>query len=263
MIRHQLHLGDEINTKAGREFYDRKTEKFFDACQKCGGTCAVTDEGRLASCPDCSLYAGRIQAFSNKFFFTVPPLFHNCIWSELQPSVKSILPFEAQKKHMDYLSRHSDESVAFFGHPGTGKSTWMTAMYAQMLWWETTQPLQNTGGLVYRMDCKVLLDQFTQYSLHGADSDPAPAPRLSRERIDGIGRKEGRVRLFLEEIDKVKPTDARMANLYEVVNAIYENKGQLVITSNLTPDQFQQQFGDVFYRRIVEMSRIINLWEEK
>jgi hypothetical protein len=54
-----------------------------------------------------------------------------------------------------------------------------------------------------------------------------------------------------------------MANLYEVVNAIYENKGQLVITSNLTPDQFQQQFGDVFYRRIVEMSRIINLWEEK
>lgn len=69
--------------------------------------------------------------------------------------------------------------------------------------------------------------------------------------------------LFLEETDKIKPTDARMANLYEVVNAIYENAGQLVLTSNLTPVQFQQQFGDVFYRRIVEMSRIINLWEEQ
>lgn len=264
MNRWQFHLGDQINTTAGREFFARKTAKFFDACQKCGGTCTVRTEYRLESCPDCLLYSTRMKDFCNTFFFSVPPLFHHCIWSQLQPSEKSVLPLEAQKKHMDYLRRHSDESVALFGHAGTGKSTWMAAMYAQMVWWETTQPLHETGSLVYRMDCKILLDQFTQYAMRGGDFDnPAPAPRLRRERIDEIGRKGRTLRLFLEEIDKVKPTDARMANLYEVVNAVYENKGQLVLTSNLTPDQFQQQFGDVFFRRIVEMSRIINLWEEK
>lgn len=137
----------------------------------------MEDGLRRASCPNCLSCANRVKDFANKFFFMVPPRFHHCIWSELQPSKKSILPLETQRRYMDWLSRHSDESVAFFGPAGTGKSTWMTAMYAQMVWWETTQPIYKTGGLVYRYDCKVLLDQFTQYALHRGDADnPADAP---------------------------------------------------------------------------------------
>jgi DNA replication protein DnaC len=66
--------------------------------------------------------------------------------------------------------------------------------------------------------------------------------------------------LFLEEIDKVKLTDSRVGNLFEVVDALYENMGQLVINSNLTPEEFQSQFGSEFARRISEMCKVVNLF---
>lgn len=269
--RYSLVSLDEITTKPGREFFIRKTEKFFDACQKCKGTCAVqATDGLLGhfkalqSCPACSLYARRMRNFCNKFFTSVPPRYHGCIWSDLQPSEKSTASLDAQKEQIDYLSLHSDHSAAFFSPPGTGKTTWMTAMYAQMCWWETSVDLSRTGTLVYRMTTKAMLDQFTQYAMHGNDPDnPADPPRLSRERIESVTRLGARMHLFLEEVDKVNQTDARMANLFEVVDALYENMGQLVISSNLTPQQFQEQFGEVFARRIGEMCKIVNLWEGK
>jgi hypothetical protein len=262
---------EEVNTAPGREFFIRKTEKFFDACPECKGTCVVqATEGLLGkigarrSCPLCSQYANHMKNFCNKFFATVPLRYQGCIWSELQPSTKSVLPLDTQKEHMDYFRRYSDQSAAFFGSPGTSKTTWMTAMYAQQCWWETGQDIWRTGGLVYRMTTKALLDQFTQYALRGNDPEnPADPPRLSRERIEKIARLDRRVSLFLEELDKIKQTDSRMANLFEVVDALYESKGQLVVSSNLTLPQFQDQFGEVFARRISEMCKIVNLWEEK
>lgn len=265
-------LGLHEVAAAGREFFAERTERFFDACGTCGGTCfmpgdpnsKLLSDRATHSCPDCWSYAWRMREFCNKFFGTVPPRFQGCIWSQLKPSTKSVLPPDVQREHMDWLKQHPGNSVALFGPAGTGKSTWMTAQYAQACWWETTQDLALTGTVVYRMTTKALLDQFTQYAMHGSDyDDPAPKPRLSRERIEHVTKLGGSIHLFLEEVDKVNQTDARMANLFEVVDALYENMGQLVISSNLTLPQFTKQFGEIFVRRIAEMCRVIDLWEKK
>jgi hypothetical protein len=280
--RRLLVTGGQITTVQGRAFFAERTEKYFNACKTCNGTCEVMarnenlergwrNQGKEVTepimtpvgCPDCWRYASRMEYFSQKFFLTVPPRYQGCIFSQLKPSPKSVVPLERQKEIMEDLRAHPDQSVAFFGPPGTSKTTWMTAMYAQMTWAETGISLAGTGSLVYRMTTKALLDQFTQWQLHGGDPDhrfEVMPPRMSRERIEKNARLGVRMHLFLEEIDKVKVTDSRASNLFEVIDALYENLGQLVLNSNLTPAEFQKQFGSEFARRISEMCKIVTLF---
>jgi DNA replication protein DnaC len=278
--RRLLVTGDLITTVQGRAFFAERTEKYFNTCKTCNGTCEVMarnenlehgwrNQGKEVTepimtpvgCPDCRRYASRMEYFSQKFFLAVPPRYQGCIFSQLEPSPKSRVPLQRQQEIMDDLRAQSDQSVAFFGPPGTSKTTWMTAMYAQMCWWESGQSLATTGSLVYRYTTKALLEQFTQWQTRtGKEDEFIPAPRMSRERIEKVSRLGAKMHLFLEEIDKVKLTDSRVGNLFEVVDALYENMGQLVINSNLTPEEFQSQFGSEFARRISEMCKVVNLF---
>lgn len=270
-------LMDEIRTKQGVDFFLRKTNDFIEKCQTCNGTCEIRERDtvrergfalkgeskgelwRLSPCPACWNYVLRMKSFSQIFFQAVPLRYQSCMWSQLQPSPKSIVPLERQAELMRQFRSDPDMSVAMFGPPGTSKTTWLTAMYAQLLWRSTAFKPQLHP--VHRHTVKAMLDQFTEWQLHGADpeSDAMP-PRVSRERIEKITKQGGKVHVFLEEIDKVKRTDARIANLFEVVDALYENMGQLVFNSNLTPSEFAGQFGNEFARRISEMCKIENLF---
>ena len=83
---------------------------------------------------------------------------------------------------------------------------------------------------------------------------------MTVEKIAHI-REYGRTpRLFLEEIDKVKETESRRANLFEVLNAMHDYDGQLVVNSNLTPKEFEKQFGDDLAWRIGDMCKVVNLF---
>ena len=70
-------------------------------------------------------------------------------------------------------------------------------------------------------------------------------------------------RLFLEEIDKIKETEVRRATLFEILNVLHGCEGQLVITSNLTPEQFKERMGDDFNHRVGTLCRVVNFWEDK
>ena len=190
-VRHMLYnqnlLMSEIRTKQGVEFFLAKTEECYSKCQLCHGACeiqerdTVREEGfkqtgrscgelyHWVSCPTCWNYTLRMKAFSQTFFQAVPPRYQGCIWSQLKPSPKSIVPLERQAELMHQFRSDQDMSVAMFGPPGTSKTTWLTAMYAQALWRSTAFNL----GLhpVHRYTVKALLDQYTAWQLHGADPE--------------------------------------------------------------------------------------------
>jgi len=73
------------------------------------------------------------------------------------------------------------------------------------------------------------------------------APDVTADKIRAVTQTGDKYRLFLEDMNGGEGTDRRRADLFDVINAIYENDGQLVITSNLTPAEFKRQYGDDYF----------------
>jgi hypothetical protein len=117
----------------------------------------------------------------------------------------------------------------------------------------------DDGTYVWRITAKDLLEQFRRYECGSTNTQPL----VSRRRINSAV-KEGRIpHLFLEEIDKVKGTDFKLNSLFEVIDALYEQEGQLVLNSNLTPQEFSIAFGSDIERRIAEMCTVVDLFDNK
>jgi DNA replication protein DnaC len=92
-------------------------------------------------------------------------------------------------------------------------------------------------------------------------SGSASEPEITRKKIRKAEAAGLKPRLFLEEIDKTKSTKFKLDSLFEVIDGIYENKGQLVISSNLTLSEFTETFGPEFARRVAEMCNVVNFFE--
>jgi hypothetical protein len=88
--------------------------------------------------------------------------------------------------------------------------------------------------------------------------------RVDRRTIERVSRgSDGfvgglRPHLFIEEWDKVGLTDFRRETLFDILDAMYQVNGQLVITSNLTWPDFCATFGETNWRlgKICNICRI-------
>ena len=58
--------------------------------------------------------------------------------------------------------------------------------------------------------------------------------------------------MFLEEIDKVKPSEFSINQIFRLFYVIDRNQCQLVIDTNLSRQQFLDMFGEPIYRRMKE-----------
>jgi hypothetical protein len=89
--------------------------------------------------------------------------------------------------------------------------------------------------------------------------DRACPPRLNFEQIAKAERDGFRPRVFLEEIDKIKEGSEWNTNkIFTLLNAVDKHKGQLVLDTNLSRQQFLDRFGEPIYRRVKENC---NMWE--
>ena len=102
---------------------------------------------------------------------------------------------------------------------------------------------------VWRIPALQMLQENTDWNARDR-KDPncdVPAPTVSAKRINLMMGKFGkhgvRPRLFLDELDKVAMTPAKAAVLSEIVDAVYQHKGQLVTTSNLGYQELAKKWG--------------------
>jgi hypothetical protein len=208
------------------------------------------------------------------YFDSVPPKYRGLYFSNLSASTKSSLPIETQNEIIKMLKANPDSSYAFFGPAGTSKSTWLAVMYVNQLWRYVMDGERNPLGkklkwfAVQRITAKRLLDQFSDHALHKNDqqnenSPIVTEPAVTREKIESCTKNGVKFRLFLDELDKIKETETRYMSLFDVIDAIYEHEGQLVVNSNLSPLEFEKQFGAQFTRRITEMCSRVNLFKDK
>jgi DNA replication protein DnaC len=198
---------------------------------------------------------------------SAPRYWHAVYFDKLEPSPASTLPLERQTKLLKLVRENPDDGYAIFGAPQTGKSTVAVGLYAKVLYRElrTAELIPGYRNPVRRLSSKTMLDQQQAWAMRNLSAgmdDETPEPEVSRDRIIRCFEKQGaRFRLFLEEIDKVRETEARRSNLFETLDTLHGCMGQFVMTSNLTPQQFSESMGGDFMHRVTAMCKIVNLYE--
>jgi hypothetical protein len=230
------------------------------------------------------------ERFWNIFTNNVGSRYQERSLAELKPSEKSRLSIESQQKFYDQLRTKPDDSYAFFGPVGTSKTAMVCALYRHQLstylaniWKEhcdrdscidiRTRFVRRTNASelpVWRIEAKKLLLQHHDFAINrpvtneaGEEMGGAPEPAVTTRRIKKFAHGHKKVHLFLEEIDKVELTKARRDILFEIVNAVYEEEGQLVINTNLTKEEFADVYGAEFVRRIKEMCTVKDLYDKE
>jgi DNA replication protein DnaC len=174
--------------------------------------------------------------------------------SELTPSDKSAMPIEKQKKLYAKLVADPYIGYAFFGPPGWSKTTVCTALYKEALFDRIVRnpipdiAVRHSRIGVWRIVAPVLIAQCQEKFKEGA-----PRPDLTVKMITSLAPI--RPCLFIEEIDKFHVTEYAQAELFQIINALDEANGQLVINCNLTKKDFENQFGGPIARRVKEMCK--------
>lgn len=239
-------------------------------CRDCHGTGQVDYDAFGGSttikiaCPTCASFERRLDLFVRGFFdpkYVMPRYWDAVYLNKLKPNANSKLEFSRQAKLLDTIRGNTNQGYAIYGPPQTGKTTVTVGLYAKVLYDElmTADMKPSYRVPVRRLTSKVMLDQVQTWSMRGED-DEVPEPEVTRDSIIKCFENGSRYRLFIEEIDKIKETDVRRANLFEIIDTLHGCMGQLVLTSNLTKEEFAMQMGGDFMHRLKATAEIIDLF---
>jgi DNA polymerase III delta prime subunit len=219
-----------------------------------------------------------------EFCKNVAPHFQFANLDSLKPSSESILSLDKQAGVIAYMKTHPSQGYAFAGPAGTGKTTFSVALYREAIdtewvrFQDYSPELEWTArhkwhrrygqGPVWRIAAKTLMDEFHARAMSREDESgkPAPEPTVTRKRILEMRAHGFRPSLCLEEIDKIHWSEFKNNALFEVIDGLYENDGQLVLNTNLRMNEFFAQFGGVaepLARRIGSMCKVYDFFGGK
>jgi hypothetical protein len=211
---------------------------------------------------------------------TVPQKYRQVTLENLKPSERSRLSLDDQEALYAELLAKADSGWAFFAPAGYSKTTCSYALYRRAvwenfrLWWPQSNqywafdyiPREMALGppptewdhrrpriYVWRKSVPDLLQQhFTLFNHPGSDDEARPQPDITVEKIEEAVRRGFKPRVFLEEIDKIKPSEFAINQIFRIFDALDRHRGQLVIDTNLSKQEFMDIYGEPIARRVKE-----------
>ena len=205
----------------------------------------------------------RKWAFLNKLLDKeLPVRYRNVDLDTLVPqSPPSTLSEEVQAREIEHFREEPVKSYFFSGPAGSSKTTFITALYRRALEENADflrDPFKENVKFIWRVDAQNLLKQFHRQSM---DIVNAPEPDVTKDKLNAVCKKYGvRPIVILEEIDKLKATKGRLDSIFDVIDGVYENEGILILSTNLTPGEFDAAFGAAVARRVIETCDTRNYW---
>jgi DNA replication protein DnaC len=213
----------------------------------------------------------RLIRFYTEFDANIPAKYRHLnphTYTPVDPkTVKGLyMPQKYQEKQWKAIMNNPFTGYAFFGPAGWCKTTFSVMLFYLALERATPYLIDDHFQRIkflWRTDAKTIGDQhhafqmqFTKLNELGQEEAVVNEPDVTVDRILRAAKKGLPVGLFLEEIDKVKPTDFKRNLLFEIINTLYENNGQLVLCSNSKFSEFRERLGPEFARRVIEMCTV-------
>jgi hypothetical protein len=145
------------------------------------------------------------------------------------------------------INEDTERSYFLFGPPDTGKTYILTALYRYALSRAAKRryDLDVPVDSVWRISASVLLDEHVAWEFrHGKPEGSVKCPYMLTSMIHSAVGHGFRPCLFLDEIDKIVPTEFKLKRLMQIVDAVYEAEGQVVATSNETVAALIVKWGE-------------------
>lgn len=189
----------------------------------------------------------------------LPPHDQHIRLDTLAPSPKSCMPEYLQVEKIAEVKANPDKNWCMFGPARWSKSTFSIAMYERAVKIQLEKCFKKFGRNiieaidqghfpVWWVSASTLIDATQAYHY-----DDGPEPVVTVNKVNRAKANGWKPRLFVEEIDKIGTlTKDRMKHLWDIITAVFNNGGQLVFTSNLTPEQFEAEFGSDIYGRAMD-----------
>ncbi len=194
----------------------------------------------------------RLEKTRRKKLAMIPPVFKDVSIDSLQPnSAKHAQQAEAVAK----IKADRSGNFFFAGRFGSGKTLMMWTLYREAV--------MNDRRTVF-CTLSELLNEYRKFIQDSINGEKPVYPRIS---AGDLRQDHTRYSIFIDDIDKAKPTEYAAEQLFELSDAIYAFNHQIVVTTNLTLtklvehfERADERFGGAIVRRLVENSVRIEMF---
>lgn len=229
------------------------------SCVKCGDTGRIYDketatEGKFAGkiytvVKDCIC---KPEMLRNKRLAEIPHRFKSVILREIEPDPE-IHPL--QEKIIPLMKETPFDNYFLAGETGKGKTMMLWALYREAL---------MADKKVVACTLTQLLNEYKNFINLSTNKQELVYPRLSAGELR---QDHTRYSIFLDDLDKAKPSEYAMEQLFELSNAIYEFGHQIVVTTNLRYETLvkhfekaDERFGATIARRLVADANLCEMF---
>jgi DNA replication protein DnaC len=224
-------IRQDINRKSSESSQRPMSPNNETLCELCSGTGYISTDRGVIRC-ECQKQKIILQKLA-----AIPARFRNSTFANYDPINGK------QVRAKERISSEFTKSYYIFGPYGTGKTHLGTAQYVQLVRIERPCLFLSMGELMNELR-RSELEQDTYYC-------------QVREKC----RYAERFHLFIDDMDKFKPTDFKAEALFDLIDTIYKRNIGLTITSNYSLSELAaaQTIHPSVLRRIDDICEVIEL----
>jgi DNA replication protein DnaC len=148
----------------------------------------------------------------------------------------------ARKMGLEALSRSGDKGIMLFGPPGIGKTHLVVGLTRVALAASMVATFENVPDLIQRIQ-----DTYDYERMTG--EEPA---NTSRRKI--VARLCAHDIVALDDIGRERATEDARSIMYEIVNNLYERRRTVLVTTNLTLEEYEDRYDEAIRSRLAHMT---------
>lgn len=159
-----------------------------------------------------------------------------------------------QQRAIKLMRENPHANFAFCGSFGTGKTHLFWTLYE----YRVRQSLKTYAGTL-----SDLLDAYRTAIQKSQQGEFVRVPVSA----DDLSQDHTSFGLFLDDIDKARPSEYATEQLFNLINAAYNFNHQIVFTTNLSPTQLvahferaDERFGGAIVRRLIDNTNLIEMF---